>query len=165
MRVECCSLREYAGYYNREDELADDAGAVDITRAAVRREGSDVSLFAYGGTLFKALEAAETLAQEGIDAEVVDLRILRPLDDATIMASVAKTRRAVIVDEGWRSGGISAEIAARICEQAFYQLDAPVQRVCSREVPIPYPTHLEQASIPQAADIVEAARATVTNRV
>ena len=156
---------EYAGFYNREGELPDDAGPVDISRAAVRRPGQDVSIFAYGGTLFKALDAAEQLAEQGVDAEVVDLRVLRPLDDETILASVRKTRRAVIVDEGWRSGGISAEIATRITEHAFYDLDAPVQRVCSKEVPIPYPTHLEQASIPQVDDIVTAALAVVKHHV
>ncbi|MFT4794269.1 MAG: pyruvate dehydrogenase E1 component beta subunit/2-oxoisovalerate dehydrogenase E1 component [Paracoccaceae bacterium] len=103
--------------------------------------------------------AAEALAKDGIDAEVIDLRTLRPLDDATIMASVARTRRAVVVDEGWRSGSISAEIAARIMEQCFWTLDAPVGRVCSAEVPIPYPKHLEDAAIPSVPAIIAAARA------
>lgn len=156
---------EYAGFYNRTGELAEGAGPVDISKAAVRRPGKDLSIFAYGGTLFKAMDAAEELAKQGVDAEVVDLRVLRPLDDATIMASVSKTRRALIVDEGWRSGGISAEIATRIMEQAFYDLDAPVQRVCSKEVPIPYPTHLEQASIPQVDEIVATALALVNSDV
>ena len=93
------------------------------------------------------------------DADVIDLRVLRPLDDATIMASIAKTRRAIIVDEGWRSGSISAEISARIMEQGFWDLDAPVGRVCSAEVPIPYPKHLEDAAIPQVPAIVAAAKA------
>ena len=158
-------LFEYAAFYNRTDELADDAGPVDIRRAIVRREGTDVSIFAYGGTLFKALEAAEALAADGISAEVVDLRVLRPLDDETILASVTKTRRAVIVDEGWRSGGLSAEIAARITERAFYQLDAPVQRVCSKEVPVPYSKHLEEATIPQVPEILAATRALVAGHV
>jgi pyruvate dehydrogenase E1 component beta subunit/2-oxoisovalerate dehydrogenase E1 component len=156
---------EYADFYNRQDELADDAGPVDISKAAVRREGTDVSLFAYGGTLFKALDAAEELAAQGVSAEVIDLRVLRPLDDATIMSSIRKTSRGVIVDEGWRSGGLSAEISARITEQCFYDLDAPIQRVCSKEVPVPYPTHLEQATIPQVPEIVAAALATVNNDV
>ena len=95
---------------------------------------------------------------EGISAEVIDLRSLRPLDDATIMASVAKTRHAVIVDEGWRSGSVAAEVCARIMEQAFWSLDGPVGRVCSVEVPIPYPKHLEDASIPQVPEIVAAAK-------
>lgn len=156
---------EYAGFYNREGDLDEHAGPVDLHKAAVRRPGKDVSIFAYGGTLFKALDAAELLAAEGIDAEVVDLRVLRPLDDETIMASVAKTHRAIVVDEGWKSGGLSAEISTRIMEQVFYELDAPVQRVCSKEVPVPYPTHLEQASIPQVPEIVEAARALVKHHV
>jgi pyruvate/2-oxoglutarate/acetoin dehydrogenase E1 component len=145
--------------YNMSGTLAANAGAVDIDTAAVRRPGRDISLVTYGGSLWKALEAAEALAGEGIDAEVVDLRSLRPLDDATIMASVAKTRRAVIVDEGWRSGSLSAEICTRIVEQAFWELDAPIGRVCSEEVPIPYPRHLENAAIPQAPKIVAAAKA------
>jgi len=145
--------------YNRTGQIDTNAGAVDISAAAVRRAGTDVSLITYGGSLFKTLEAAEALAEQGISAEVVDLRSLRPLDDATIMASVAKTRRAVVVDEGWRSGSLSAEISARIMEQAFWSLDGPVGRVCAVEVPIPYPKHLEDASIPQVAGIVAAAKA------
>ncbi|TDK45040.1 pyruvate dehydrogenase (acetyl-transferring) E1 component subunit alpha [Antarcticimicrobium luteum] len=145
--------------YNLKGELDKAAGPVDITRAAVRRPGSDVSLITYGGSLYKTLEAAGALADEGISAEVIDLRSLRPLDDETIMASLTKTRRAVVVDEGWRSGSLAAEVSARIMEQAFWSLDAPVGRVCSAEVPIPYPHHLEQAAIPQVAAIVAAARA------
>jgi pyruvate/2-oxoglutarate/acetoin dehydrogenase E1 component len=147
---------EHALLYNLEGDLAEDAGAVDIDRAAVRREGGDVSVITYGGSLGKALAAAQQLAEERVSAEVIDLRTLRPLDTATIVASVAKTHRAVVVDEGWRSGGISAEIMARIMEQAFYDLDAPVARVCGREIPIPYPKHLEDAALPQPADIVRA---------
>ncbi len=145
--------------YNMTGSLIPDAGPVEISRAAVRRPGKDVSLITYGGSLWKTLDAAAELAKGGIEAEVVDLRSLRPLDDATIMASVAKTRHAVVIDEGWRSGSLSAEISARIMEQAFWSLDAPVGRVCSAEVPIPYPSHLEQAAIPQAPAIVAAARA------
>jgi pyruvate/2-oxoglutarate/acetoin dehydrogenase E1 component len=149
---------EHAMLYNLEGELAEDAGAVDIDRAAVRRNGKDVTLLTYGGSLGKVLKAAEQLAQEGIDAEVIDLRTLRPLDDATILASVAKTHRAVVVDEGWKSVGLAAEILARVMEKGFYDLDAPVARVCSREVPIPYAKHLEEAAIPQVPQIVQAAR-------
>lgn len=143
--------------YNHRGELASNAGAVDIDRAAVRRKGRDVSLISYGGSLYKTLEAAELLAEKGIDAEVIDLRVLRPLDDETIMTSLSKTRRAVVVDEGWRSGSLSAEIAARIMEQCFWQLDAPVGRVCSQEVPVPYARHLEEATVPQVPAIVAAA--------
>ena len=144
--------------YNMTGQIDEAAGPVDISRAFVRREGHDLSLITYGGSLWKTLEAAEVLEAEGISAEVIDLRSLRPLDDATIMASVAKTRRAAVVDEGWRSGSLAAEIMARITEQAFWSLDAPLARVCSVEVPIPYPAHLEQASIPQVGGIVDAAR-------
>ncbi len=149
---------EHATLYNMEGELPDDAGSVDIIRAAVCRSGRDVTLITYGANLYKALAAAEQLAGEKIEAEVIDLRSLRPLDDATIMASVRKTRRAVIVDEGWRSVSLSAEISARIMEQAFYDLDAPVGRVCSEEVPIPYPKHLEDAALPQPQKIVAAVK-------
>lgn len=145
--------------YNLVGKLAADAGPVDIAKAAVRRVGRDISLITYGGSLWKTLEAATTLAADGIDAEVIDLRSLRPLDDTTIMTSVAKTRRAIVVDEGWRSGGLSAEIGMRIVEQAFWELDAPLGRVCSEEVPIPYARHLENAAIPQASKIVAAAKA------
>jgi len=145
--------------YNRSGEIDEAAGPVDIARAAIRRPGSDLSLITYGGSLFKTLEAAEALAADGINAEVIDLRVLRPLDDATIMASVNRTRRAIIVDEGWRSGSLAAEISARIMEQALWSLDAPVGRVCAAEVPIPYPKHLEDAAIPQVAGVVEAAKA------
>ncbi|UWQ43930.1 pyruvate dehydrogenase (acetyl-transferring) E1 component subunit alpha (plasmid) [Leisingera aquaemixtae] len=145
--------------YNREAALNSTAGPVDISQAAVRRDGSDVSLITYGGSLFKTLEAAEVLQGSGISAEVLDLRSLRPLDDASILSSVAKTRRAVVVDEGWRSGSLAAEISARIMEHGFWTLDAPVGRVCSAEVPIPYPKHLEDAAIPQVPAIVAAVRA------
>ncbi len=150
--------------YNRENLLSSTAGPVDISQAAIRREGSDVTLITYGGALFKTLEAAEKLADSGISAEVLDLRSLRPLDNATILASVGKTRRAVIVDEGWRSGSLAAEISARIMEQGFWSLDAPVGRVCSAEVPIPYPKHLEDAAIPQVPAIVAAGRSVMGDR-
>ena len=122
------------------------------------RPGRDVTLIAYSANVHKAMDAARQLAAEKIEAEVLDLRSLRPLDDAAIMASVRKTRRAVIVDEGWRSGSLAGEISARIMEQAFYDLDAPVGRVCTEEVPIPYPKHLEDAALPQPAKIAAAVR-------
>jgi pyruvate dehydrogenase E1 component beta subunit len=150
-------LFEHTVLYNLEGEVPEDC-RVDISSAKVRREGSDVALITYGGSLPKALEAAETLAGQGIQAEVLDLRVLRPLDDATIMASVRKCRRAVVVDEGWRSGSLAAEVMARIVEQAFYDLDAPLARVCSEEVPIPYARHLEEAALPQPEKIVAAVR-------
>ena len=152
---------EHVMLYNLSGVLPPDAGPVDIQSAAVRRVGQHLTLITYGGTLFKTLHAAEALAKEGIEAEVIDLRVLRPLDAETVLTSVAKTRRAVIVDEGWRSGSVSAEISARIMEGAFWELDAPVGRVCSAEVPIPYPHHLEEATLPQPAAIVAAAKATM----
>jgi 2-oxoisovalerate dehydrogenase E1 component len=145
--------------YNRTDRLATNAGPVDIDKAAIRRPGRDISLITYGGSLFKTLDAAEELAKQGIEAEVVDLRTLRPLDSATILASVARTHRAMVVDEGWRTGSISAEIGMRIAEQGFFDLDAPLGRVCSAEVPIPYPKHLEDSAIPQTGRIVAAVKA------
>jgi pyruvate dehydrogenase E1 component beta subunit len=149
---------EHGGLYNMRGTLRADAGDVDLTSAAVRRPGRDVSLFTYGGSLAKAIDAATALSAEGVEAEVVDLRTLRPLDEATILESVARTHRAVIVDEGWRSGSISAEICARIVEGAFYELDAPIGRVCSAEVPLPYAKHLEDAALPQVSQIVTACR-------
>lgn len=155
---------EHQALYNMEGTLADNAGPVDIDRAAIRRPGTDISLITYGGTLGKTLEAAQTLADDGIDAEVIDLRSLRPLDMPTLLMSVRKTHRAVIVDEGWKSGSLSAEIVARIVEEAFYDLDAPPARVCSAEVPMPYPKHLEDGALPQPPAIVAAARELVGRR-
>ncbi len=151
---------EHGGLYNVDAEL-DGPCEVDISTAEIRRPGRDISLITYGGTLATTLEAAGRLADDGVEAEVLDLRTLRPLDDATILDSVARTHRAVIVDEGWRSGSLAAEISARITEHVFYDLDAPVARVCSAEVPIPYARHLEQAAVPQVDGIVAAARAAV----
>ncbi len=148
---------EHAALYNVEGDLPD-ACEPDIRSAKVMRPGKDVAILAYGGSLHKALAAAETLAAQGIDAEVVDLRVLRPLDDATLMASVAKCRRAVVVDEGWRSVSLASEIMARIVEQAFFELDAPLARVCSEEVPIPYARHMEEAALPQPEKIVAAVK-------
>jgi pyruvate dehydrogenase E1 component beta subunit len=149
---------EHGSLYSLDGELADDAGPVDIDRAAVRRRGTDLTVLAYGGTLRKALDAAELLDADGVDAEVIDLRTLRPLDTQAIVDSVVRTHRAVVVDEGWRSGSLSAEVSARITEEAFYDLDAPVARVCSAEVPMPYAGHLEEAALPQVPDIVAAAK-------
>jgi pyruvate dehydrogenase E1 component beta subunit len=154
---------EHLMLYNLEGELAEEAGAVNLDFAAVRRKGTDLSLITYGGLLGKTLQAAGELAQAGISAEVIDLRVLRPLDERTILESVARTRRAVIVDEGWKSGSLSAEVAARIMEKAFYELDAPVARVCSREVPVPYARHLEEAALPQVSGIVAAAKGVMSH--
>jgi pyruvate/2-oxoglutarate/acetoin dehydrogenase E1 component len=155
---------EHASLYTLEGDMADDAGAVELERAAVRRAGNDITVITYGGSLGKALEAAAQLATEGVAAEVVDLRTLRPLDRSTIVASVRRTRRAVVVDEAWRSGSLAAEISAVLMEEAFYDLDAPVARVCSAEVPIPYAKHLEDAALPQVSTIVAAARRLLSTR-
>jgi pyruvate dehydrogenase E1 component subunit beta len=149
---------EHATLYNESAELREqDDYAADIEKASVRKTGSDLSLITYGGSLAKALAAADQLQNEGIACEVIDLRSLRPLDDATIVASVRKTHRALIVDEGWRTCGLAAEVSARITEQAFFDLDGPIERVCSAEVPIPYARHLELAATPQVENIVKAA--------
>ncbi|BBZ62254.1 alpha-ketoacid dehydrogenase subunit beta [Mycolicibacterium monacense] len=132
--------------------------ATDIRHAAVRRSGSDVTLITYGGSLPKTLDAADQLALAGIDCEVIDLRVLRPLDTATFVESVRRTHRAVVVDEAWKTGSLAAEISAQIVENAFYDLDAPVARVCGAEVPVPYAKHLEQAALPQAGQIATAVR-------
>jgi pyruvate/2-oxoglutarate/acetoin dehydrogenase E1 component len=155
---------EHASLYNLEGDLADDAGAVELERAAVRRAGKDLTVIAYGGSVGKALAAAAELAREGMEAEVVDLRTLRPLDRSTVVESVRRTRRAVVVDEAWRTGSLAAEISALLMEEAFYDLDAPVARVCSAEVPIPYAKHLEDAALPQVSTIVAAARTLVSTR-
>ncbi|MGM0558070.1 MAG: alpha-ketoacid dehydrogenase subunit beta [Myxococcota bacterium] len=149
---------ENTGLYDLDGEVDPNRGPVDIETARVRREGSNVSLITYGGTLPRVMQAAEQLAEDGVDAEVLDLRSLRPLDTESIVATVAKTRRVVIVEDAWKTGSISAEISARIMEEAFFELDAPVRRVCGAEVPTPYAKHLEQASIPQVEDIVHAVR-------
>lgn len=148
-------LFEYTIMLNMEKEIPADLGIVDITKAKVLRTGKDISIITYGTGVYKCLEAAEELAIVGIDAEVIDLRVLRPLDDLTYLASVTKTHRVLIVEDAWRSVSVSSEISARIMEKIFYDLDAPVQRLCGVEVPIPYPAHLEQGAIPQKNDIVD----------
>jgi pyruvate dehydrogenase E1 component beta subunit len=152
---------EHAYLYPMEGEVDEAGGPAEIGRAAVRREGRDVTLITYGGSLPKALAAADLLAGGGLAAEVLDLRTLRPLDTAAILASVARTHRALVVDEGWRTGSLAAEVSARIMEGGFYDLDGPVQRVCSAEVPMPYAGHLEAAALPQPETIAAAARAMV----
>jgi pyruvate/2-oxoglutarate/acetoin dehydrogenase E1 component len=151
-------LFEHGGLYNTSGPLPAHRRTVDISRAAVRRRGADVTLITYGGMLGLTLDSAEALADEGIEAEVVDLRVLRPLDEETIVESVSRTHRAVVVDEGWRSGSLAAEVVARIMEQAFWELDAPVGRVCTAEVPMPYAAHLEAAALPSVERVVTAAR-------
>jgi len=155
---------EHVLLYNVEADVAAEAAPVDISSAAVRRAGRDVSLITYGGSLPLVIEAAETLASAGIEADVLDLRVLRPLDERAIIGSVARTHRAVVVDEGWRSGSLSAEVSARIMERAFFDLDAPVQRVCSAETPVPYAQQLEEAARPRMSEVVRVARALVEGR-
>ncbi|MGZ8337063.1 MAG: alpha-ketoacid dehydrogenase subunit beta [Allosphingosinicella sp.] len=152
---------ENALLYNSNGQASEDGAAVDIDRAVVRREGSDISLVTYGGSLWKTLEAATRLEADGISAEVVDLRVLRPLDEATLLRSVARTRRAVVVDEGWRSGSLAAEVISRIVEGAFWELEQTPARVCSAEVPIPYAKHLEEAALPSVDGLVAVVRKTI----
>lgn len=147
---------EHALLYTMEGDLPAGAGKVDIEKAKIRRKGRDATILSYGALLWRSLEAADRLSKDGVEVEVVDLRTLRPLDNATIFESVARTRRVVIVDEGWRSGSISAEISARITENIFYELDAPIARLCSAEVPMPYAKQLEDAAVPQVDTIVAA---------
>lgn len=151
---------EHAQLYNQEDALPAERvwRACDISRAAVRCAGTRASLITYGGCLPKAMQAADALAAAGIDVEVLDLRVLRPLDLDTIAASVRRTHRVVVVDEGWKTGSLAAEIVARIAEDCLYDLDAPPRRVCSAEVPIPYARHMEAAALPQTAQIVAAVK-------
>ena len=155
---------EHATLYPTEGEVDEAAGPAEIGRAAVRREGGAVTLITYGGSLGKTLQAADRLAVEGIEADVIDLRSLRPLDTPAILASVAKTHRAVIVDEGWRTCSFAAEVSARIMEQGFYDLDGPVARVCSAEVPMPYAKHMEDAALPQAETIAATVREVLARR-
>jgi pyruvate dehydrogenase E1 component beta subunit len=143
---------EYPALFELKGELA--AGRVDLSSSRVRRKGGKLTLVTYGACLHKTLKAAEE-----VDGEVIDLRSLRPLDMKPVLESVKKTRRAVVVDEGWKSGSLAAEVIARIAEEAFYDLDAPLARVCREEVPIPYARHLEEAALPQVEKIVAAAKA------
>jgi pyruvate dehydrogenase E1 component beta subunit len=147
---------EHALLYPMEGELDQNVTAVDIRNASVKREGHDVTLITISGSLFKTLEAAASLSSKNIEAEVIDLRVLRPLDTTTILSSVSKTHRAVIIDEAWRTGSFAAEISTQIMEQAFDELDSPVRRVCSVEVPMPYAKHMEDAALPQPEKIVDA---------
>ncbi|MFT6987830.1 MAG: pyruvate dehydrogenase E1 component beta subunit [Psychromonas sp.] len=149
---------EHVMLYNMEAELPEKQTIAPMEKAVIRRTGHDLSIITWGGCLYKALDAAEQLKTLGIDAEVVDLRCLRPLDRATILDSVRRTHKALIVDESWKSGGMSAEVSATIAELGLWYLDAPINRVCSAEVPIPYAYHLEQASLPQVAQIIAVAK-------
>jgi pyruvate dehydrogenase E1 component beta subunit len=152
---------EHQMLYGVEGPFDPQAAVGSPWQAAVREEGTDVSLVAYGGSVHKALRAANELEREGISAEVIDLRSLRPLDRSTIIGSVSRTHRAVVIDEAWKTGSLASEISAILAEEAFYELDAPIARVCTREVPIPYAKHLEDAALPQVPEIVAAAKSSV----
>lgn len=149
---------EHAMLYNTSGHFDESLSNCDLNSAMVKRPGKDVTVITYGGSLGKCLEAAKQLEIYGIDCEVIDLRILRPLDEETILNSVAKTSHSVIVDEGWKSGSLAAEIMARIAEKVFYKLDGPMIRVCSEEVPIPYAKHMEEAALPQIPKIIAAVK-------
>ncbi len=147
-------LMEYTGMLNAEGEVPDFPLEPDLGKAVIRKEGRDLSLITYGSGVSKAMEAAAEMATVGKQVEVLDLRSLRPIDEESVLKSVRKTHRALIVEDAWRSLSISSEISARIMEKAFYDLDAPVERLCGLEVPIPYPKHLEDACVPQKDQIV-----------
>lgn len=147
---------EHVMLYNESDNLPIPEDCPDMHSALVRLSGNDISLLTYGGSLPKALEAARQLAQQEVSVEVIDLRSLRPLDTKTIFESVNKTHRLLVVDEGWRTGSLAGELCALVAENCFWSLDAPPIRVCSEEVPIPYPKHLEDAVTPQVEKIVNA---------
>jgi len=144
--------------YGDISEVPDEEYVIPLGKAEIKRQGNDVTLVAHSRMTGFALAAAEELAKQGIDAEVIDPRTIKPLDENTILASVAKTNRAVVIEEGWRFAGIGAEISARIMERAFDDLDAPVARVTGKDVPMPYAANLETLALPSVAEIVEAAR-------
>jgi pyruvate dehydrogenase E1 component beta subunit len=150
-------LFEHVMLYNASDEIPMPEDCPDMHQACVRKSGIDISLITYGGSLSKTLQAASELEKQGVSAEVVDLRCLRPLDTQTLFKSVNKTHRVLVVDEGWRTGSLASEVCALVAEHCFWSLDAPPNRICSKEVPIPYPQHLERAATPQVAQVIEAA--------
>lgn len=152
---------EHKLLYNTRDDVPEGDHLVEIGKARIARAGTDVSIIASSKMVLDALKAAEELAKEGISAEVVDLRTLRPLDRDTIRASIAKTHHAVVVNEGWRFCGYAAELSATIMETCFDDLDAPVERVATHDIPIPYSEPLESTVLPDAAKIAAAARRAV----
>jgi 2-oxoisovalerate dehydrogenase E1 component beta subunit len=159
---DCVLFFEHKYLYRRIKGARPDPGhVVPIGKARIAREGTDLTIVTYAATVWKALEAAEELAAEGISVEVIDLRSLVPLDEDTIMSSVRRTNRALVVHEDTRTGGFAGEIIARINEHAFEWLDAPVLRVTAADIPLPYSPPLEDYVLPQTADIVHAARRTV----
>ena len=150
---------EHTALYSRKGEVPDEDYDIPFGKAEVYREGDDVTIIGYSGSVYQANGAADLLAEQGCQAEVINLRTLRPLDIDTILASVRKTHRAVVVEDDWKFGGFAGEIAALIMEGAFDELDAPVARVCGVDVPIPYAKELEQAALPSERQIVDAALA------
>lgn len=151
---------EHALLYRVQGEVPDEPYTVAIGQAAVQQEGADVTLVAYSRMVHVALETARELEQRGVQAEVVDLRSLRPLDMETVLRSVRKTHRALVLEEAWRTGGLGAEVASRIQEEAFDDLDGPVARVAGEEVPQPYARNLERAAIPDAHKVLDTLKAT-----
>ncbi|MCH8086785.1 MAG: alpha-ketoacid dehydrogenase subunit beta [Chloroflexi bacterium] len=149
---------EHSLLYGTKGDIPDEEYSIPLGVADIKREGSDVTIISYSRMVQVALKAAVRLEEEGIDAEVVDLRSLRPMDTETIINSVKKTSRAVVVEEGWKSMGIGAEVSARIMENALEYLDAPVQRVASADIPMPYSRPLELATLPNEDRIIEAVR-------
>jgi pyruvate dehydrogenase E1 component beta subunit len=149
---------EHATLYQVRGEVPDGEYTIPLDKAKVQRPGNDVTVVTYSKMLEISMKAADELAKEGIEAEIVDLRSLRPLDMEPVLQSFQKTNRAVIVEEGWRSFGVGAEVSARIYEEAFDFVDAPIQRVAQKEVPLPYNRTLEQMALPQVEDVIEAVK-------
>jgi pyruvate dehydrogenase E1 component beta subunit len=152
---------EHATLYQFRGEVPEEDYTIPIGKSKIQRAGSDVTIVTYSKMLEKSLAAAEQLAREGIEVEIIDLRSLRPLDMEPVIESFKKTNRAVIVEEGWRSYGVGSEISARLYEEAFDYVDAPIQRVAQKEVPLPYNRELEQMAIPQVEDIIKAVKEVV----
>ena len=152
---------EHSLLYSTKGEVPEEPYTVPLGVADVKREGTDVTIISYSRMVLVALTAAEELAKDGIQAEVVDLRSLRPLDMDTVLESVMKTNRAVVVEEGWKTGGFGAEIVSSIMTDAFDYLDAPVQRVAGEEIPMPYNRAMEQAAIPSPEKVIQAVRSII----
>ena len=149
---------EHATMYQTRGEVPEGDFTIPLGQSKIQRPGKDVTIVTYSKGLEISTKAAEELAKEGIEPEIVDLRCLRPLDMGPVLESFKKTNRAVIVEEGWRSFGVGAEVSARIYEEAFDYVDAPIKRVAQKEVPLPYNRALEQSALPQVADVVAAVK-------
>lgn len=149
---------EHATLYQVRDEVTEEEVLIPIGKSKVQRQGSDVTIVTYSKMLEISIKATDQLAKEGIEAEIVDLRTLRPLDMEPVIESFKKTNRAVIVEEGWRSFGVGSEVASRLYEEAFDYVDAPIQRVAQKEVPLPYNRELEQMALPQIDDVIKAVK-------